>query len=180
MWPYNTVPLTGTDHDQDTPAVLTDTIYRDTYTASNNQLWVYYAGEGGDGTWQTGMIIEENIAAAIAGVNPATFSWSASGAVTVVDSPVRQGIRSVRQRDTTTGSVILSGSFPSQTSGAISAWMRRSSTSVGDYDIYLYGEQLSCVAGLGRNGDFHYWTRCFPAHRYPLGAQHLVPGNPCL
>jgi hypothetical protein len=63
-------------HDQDTPAVFTDTIYRDSYTASNNQLWVYYAGESG-GAWQTGMIIEEDIAAAIAGVNPATFSWSA-------------------------------------------------------------------------------------------------------
>jgi VCBS repeat-containing protein len=154
-------PSEWDDHDQDTPAVLTDTIYRDTYNASNNQLWVYYAGEGGDGNWQTGMIIEENIAAAIAGVNSATFSWSApGGAITVVDDPVRQGVRSVRQH-APTGSVILAGNFPSQTSGAVSAWMRRSSTSVGDYDIYLYGEQLSCVAGLGRDGDFHYWTGAF-------------------
>jgi len=35
--------------------------------------------------------------------------------------------------------------------------MRRSATSVGDFDIYLYGGSALCaVAGLGRNGDFHY------------------------
>jgi len=154
-------PTDWDDHDQDTPCVFTDTIYRDTYTYSNNQLWVYYAGEGGDGTWRTGMVIEENIAEAIAGVQPSAFTWGASGDVTVVDSPVRQGVRSVRLRDTTTGSVTLTGLFAQQQTGAVSAWMRRSATSAGDFDIYLYGEQLSCVAGLGRNGDFHYWNGAF-------------------
>jgi hypothetical protein len=51
---------------QDTPAVLTDTIYRDTYVAAGNQLWTYYAStpdSGGD--WWTGMCIEQNITDAL-------------------------------------------------------------------------------------------------------------------
>ena len=51
------------DHRFDTPAVLTDTIYRDTYASSNNQLWTYYGGTGnvtgGPGAdWWTGMCID--------------------------------------------------------------------------------------------------------------------------
>jgi hypothetical protein len=49
----------------DTPCVLTDTIYRDTYAAAGNQLWTYYAATGtptGSGSdWWTGMCIEQNI-----------------------------------------------------------------------------------------------------------------------
>jgi len=156
-------PTDWDDHDQDTPAVLTDTINRDTFTASNGELWAYYSGEGGSGSWQTGVCTEENIAEAIAGVEASFLNWSISGDVTVVDSPVRQGSRSVRQRDTSaSASVTLTGSFSEQESGVVGAWMRRSSTSSGDYDIYLYGgATLSCVAGLGRNGDFHYWNGSF-------------------
>jgi len=63
------------DHRFDTPCVLTDTIYRDSYQASNNELWTYYAGTGtltGSGAdWWTGMCIEQNITDALArfGVN---------------------------------------------------------------------------------------------------------------
>ena len=53
----------------DTPCVLTDTIYRDTYLASNNELWMYYAATGtptGSGAdWWTGMTIETNITEAL-------------------------------------------------------------------------------------------------------------------
>jgi hypothetical protein len=53
----------------DTPAVLTDTIYRDTYAAAGNELWTYYAGTGtltGSGAdWWTGMCIEQNITDAL-------------------------------------------------------------------------------------------------------------------
>jgi hypothetical protein len=56
---------TWDDHRFDTPCVLTDTIYRDTYTAANNELWVYYAATGtltGSGAdWWTGMCIEQDI-----------------------------------------------------------------------------------------------------------------------
>lgn len=153
------------DLDQDTPCVLTDTIYRDTYEASNNELWVYYAGNGGSGWGQTGMVIEEDIAEAIARVEAqAKFvSWSTNCA-TVVDDPVRQGVRSVRQHDTSaTSSCTLTGGFPQQTSGVVGAWMRRGAytATTDDYDIYLYGGQLSCVAGLGRFGNFHYWDGSF-------------------
>jgi len=54
----------------DTPCVLTDTIYRDSYAASNNELWAYYAGTGtptGSGAdWWTGMCIEQSITDALA------------------------------------------------------------------------------------------------------------------
>jgi hypothetical protein len=53
----------------DTPCVLTDTIYRDTYAAANNELWTYYAATGtptGSGSdWWTGMCIEQNITDAL-------------------------------------------------------------------------------------------------------------------
>jgi len=47
-------------HDQDTPCVLTDNIYRDSYSDANNELWMYYAGES-NGIWQEGMTIENDI-----------------------------------------------------------------------------------------------------------------------
>lgn len=52
---------TGWDsHDQDTPCVLTDDIERDTFSASSNELWTYYAGENA-GVWKTGMTIMSDI-----------------------------------------------------------------------------------------------------------------------
>lgn len=156
-------PADWDDHDQDTPSVLTDDIYRDTFTAAGNQLWTYYAGEGGDGSWRTGMTIEEDIASALTGLEPGSLTWSASGDVTVVDSPVWQGVRSVRQRDAdSSGADTLTGDFAPMEQGLVGAWMRRTSTSNGDYDIYLYGgSTLAVVGGLGRNGDFHYWNGSF-------------------
>lgn len=59
----------------DTPCVLTDTIYRDTYTAANNQLWMYYAStpdSGGD--WWTGMCIEQNITDALTRIGATAYS----------------------------------------------------------------------------------------------------------
>jgi len=51
----------------DTPHVFTDTIYRDTYSASNNELWVYYSGINTTGPydWWTGITIEKNISEAL-------------------------------------------------------------------------------------------------------------------
>ena len=34
----------------DTPCVLTDTIYRDTFMAANNELWMYYASTPDSGS----------------------------------------------------------------------------------------------------------------------------------
>ena len=51
-------------HDQDTPITLTDDIFRNSFSVSNNELWTYYAGESG-GIWQEGMIIKTDIAAAL-------------------------------------------------------------------------------------------------------------------
>jgi hypothetical protein len=66
-------PAQWDSHDQDTPFVLTDTIYRDTYAASNNELWAYYAGEYGD-AWRTGMCIEPSIQQAILKVSTKVFA----------------------------------------------------------------------------------------------------------
>jgi hypothetical protein len=109
------------------------------------------------------MTIEEDIASAIAGLEPSPLTWSVSGDVTVVDSPVRQGTRSVRQHDADdSGADTLTGDFAPMEKGVVGAWMRRTSTSDGDYDIYLYGgSTLAVVGGLGRNGDFHYWNGSF-------------------
>jgi hypothetical protein len=66
------------DHRFDTPCVLTDTIYRDSYQASNDELWMYYAATGsltgsGSDFW-TGMCIEQNITDAITRLGAADFS----------------------------------------------------------------------------------------------------------
>jgi len=51
----------------DTPHVFTDTIYRDTFAASNNELWAYYSGKNVTGPydWWTGMTIEKDISEAL-------------------------------------------------------------------------------------------------------------------
>ena len=53
-------------HDQESPWVLTDDINRDTFNASNGELWIYYAGESGEG-WNEGLIIFHNIPIALKG-----------------------------------------------------------------------------------------------------------------
>lgn len=148
--------------DSDTPAVLTSDIERSVFPG--NQLWTYYAGASETGgTWREGLMIETNIAAALtdAALPGGTLSWTPSGDVTVVDSPVRQGVRSLQLNDTsTTGSTNIRGSFASIEKGSLGAWMRRDNTSVGDYDLYLYeNSTLAAVVGLGRNGKFHYWNK---------------------
>jgi hypothetical protein len=66
------------DHRFDTPCVLTDTIQRDSYEASNNELWTYYGGTGtltGSGAdWWTGMCIEQNITDALTRVGATRYS----------------------------------------------------------------------------------------------------------
>ncbi len=155
------------DHDNDTPFVLTMDIERTQFY--NDELWCYYASEGGADYWKEGLLIETDIASALSDAPlPGLFgNWSVDGDIAVVDDPVRQGERAVRQHDPSTGSSTqLSAGFTAMETGGVGAWMRRGSTSSGDYDIYLYGNGgsvLSCVAGLGRNGDFHYWNGSFQA-----------------
>jgi len=151
------------DHDSDTPFVFTLDIERSQFY--NDELWLYYAAEGGANLWKEGLHIEADIAAALtdAELPGGSLSWGTAGDVTVVDSPTRQGMRAVCQNDTSaSASTTLTGQFAARTSGKVSAWMRRSAVTNGDYDIYLYGgATLSCVAGLGRDGDFHYWDGSF-------------------
>jgi hypothetical protein len=57
------------NHRFDAPYVLTDDIYRNTFGASNNELYVYYSGTGtpsGNGLdWWTGLCVEPNISEAL-------------------------------------------------------------------------------------------------------------------
>lgn len=151
------------DNDSDTPFVLTLDIERTVFY--NDELWCYYAAEGGANLWKEGLHFEPDIAAALADAPlPGFFgNWSVEGDVTVVGSPVHQGSRSVCQHDPSgSASTRLETFFLQKDLGVVGAWMRRTSTSLGDYDIYLYGSAaLSCVAGLGRDGDFHYWNGSF-------------------
>jgi hypothetical protein len=146
------------DHDSDTPFVLTLDVQRT--QLYNNQFWCYYAGEPGTDNWQMGLHLESDVAAALAPVEPLPgLAWTAGGAVSIVGDPVHQGAGSVLLRDETSGSTTLTGSIAARPRGAIGAWMRRTTTTEGDFDLYLYGgASLCCVAGLGREGDFHYWN----------------------
>ncbi len=154
------------DHDSDTPFVLTMDIERTQFY--NDQIWCYYAGEGGANLWKEGLHIETDIAAALsdAPLPGAGFgNWNHEGDVSVVTSPVHGGERGMRQNDTSSsGATRLTTMIPERESGVVGAWMRRDSDSEGDYDIYIYGEggaTLCCAAGLGRDGDFHYWNGAF-------------------
>ena len=70
----------------DTPYVLTDTIQRDTYVASSNELWTYYAATGtptGSGAnWWTGMCVETDI--------PEALLLTSSPTPVITDSTVNQ------------------------------------------------------------------------------------------
>jgi hypothetical protein len=155
------------DHDGDTPFVFTLDVERTQFY--NDELWCYYSSEGGADMWKEGLFIEHDIAAALA---PAPYPaeglhWILEGEISVIDSPVRYGERSIRQfDDSDLSATLLKGFFGDMESGRVSAWMNRASSSEGDYDIYLYGgSSLACVAGLGKDGDFHYWDGSF----YPTG-----------
>jgi predicted GH43/DUF377 family glycosyl hydrolase len=151
------------DHDGDTPYILTLDIERTKFY--NDELWCYYSSEGGGDLWCEGLMIEHDIALALVDMplpEPGGM-WSVSGNVAVVDDPVHSGQKSVRHADASgSDATQLTGSFGAAVRGRVSAWMRRASSSAGDYDIYLYGgNALACVAGLGRDGDFHYWNGAF-------------------
>ncbi len=151
------------DHDLCTPFVFTSGVERT--LLPGDPLQVFYSGEEGGNLWAEGLVLETDSASALADAElpSAATSWTATGDVSVTDSPVLQGLRSVRLNDTSvTAATQLSGAFASQAAGVVSAWMRRSAATAGDYDIYLYGgTTLAAVAGLGRDGDFHSWDGAF-------------------
>jgi uncharacterized repeat protein (TIGR01451 family) len=163
---HGTSPSGWDSVDNDTPMVLTDDIERT--ILHNNQLWTYYASIGAGNKWQEGLLIETNIGAALAPADlPGTgLAWTVTATapsyVQVTDTPVHQGVRSINQYDSsTTAATQLRGTFANVVQGSVGAWMRRASTSAGDTDLYLYSSVLSAVAGLGRNGKFHYWDGTF-------------------
>ena len=77
--------------DNDTPYILTSDIERSIFP--NDELRVYYAGDPGSGNWFECLLIEPDIAEALsdAPLPSATgnLTWTPSGTVAVVNSPVR-------------------------------------------------------------------------------------------
>lgn len=151
------------DHETDTPFVFTFDIERSHFY--NDELWCYYSSEGGANLWKEGLLIETDIAAALSDAPlPGTLGdWEVTGDVWAVDNPAHRGSQSVQHHDPS-GSIAtrLTGVIPSKERGAVGAWLCRTSTSAGDYDIYIYeGSILACAAGLGRDGDFHFWDGDF-------------------
>lgn len=69
--------------DTDTPWVLTDDVNRDTFEASNNQLWCYYAGANSVQTWSVGMTIEPDISKAVQPTALSIAVWAKWTATTV-------------------------------------------------------------------------------------------------
>ena len=56
------------------------------------------------------------------------------------------------QQQTSLDAADLNAYFNGMDRGSIGAWMRRNSTTNGDYDIYLYnGSTLAAVSGLGQS-----------------------------
>jgi hypothetical protein len=148
------------EEDSDTPFVLTSYITRTLYPS--DQLWTYYAGAAPVSIWNEGLLIETNIGGALAeAALPTGVSWTdATGVVSITQfsDPVRQGLHSFEMHDTDGASRSLYARFASQEQGVIGAWMQRTNTSYGDFDIYLYGNgTLAAVGGLGREGVFRYW-----------------------
>lgn len=47
--------------DEDTPWILTDDIFRDTFVAAGGQLWLYYSGDAGSNVWSEGLLIADDI-----------------------------------------------------------------------------------------------------------------------
>jgi hypothetical protein len=151
--------------DQDTPIILTDDIYRNSYECTNGQLWAYYAGSpDGSVYWYTGLTIEEDIESALQKSNGAFFLWSSDNCITtVVDTPTRGGIRAVCLTDANySGCSQLTPTFkPQASTGAVGIWMRRNSA-VGYYGIYLYDEETFVAkVGFSQNGYFNYWDGSF-------------------
>ncbi|MFA6082018.1 MAG: DUF2341 domain-containing protein [Patescibacteria group bacterium] len=167
------------DSDQDTPVVLTDDIYRNSFNLTNNQIWTYFAGSpNGTDTWYTGLTIETDFVSALSRVAPFWTGAGSGGTVTVVDTPIRHGSRSIRQSDTSAiaGTQFYTSSFVPKTTGVIGAWMRRSNTTGGGFDAYLYsGDTIGAVAGLGATY-FHYWDGSFhnTAVTYTADTWYLV------
>lgn len=173
--------------DNDTPFVLTLDIERSIFP--NNELRVYYGADPGTGgwAWSECLLIEPDIAEALSNKSLPTngnLSWTSHTSnntlIAVVNNPIRSGTQSVKFTDNNTnGSVSLTGTFAQLTQGVVGSWMQRSSNNLAnDFDIYLYDTNniLRCVAGLGRDGYFHYWTGSFTstAVPYSLNTWYLV------
>jgi len=73
--------------DQDTPAVLTDTVFRDTFNDSNQELWMYY---NGCCSRKQGLTISPNIPQALKGGMRDSTTYSNHGVSAGVGGPIPQ------------------------------------------------------------------------------------------
>ena len=104
-------PGTGWDsHDEDTPCILTTDIARNSFPST--ELWTYYAGESG-GVWKTGLLIETDIAAALASAYDFTGDWTVVGTPEIDDAHVHSG---------TTAAKVINNEYLSKDWGANKQW----------------------------------------------------------
>ena len=147
------------DTDQDTPSVLTDDIFRNSFESAGNQLWMYYAGSPDNVAWYTGMTIEPDIDTALTKVIEPTIWDKYGGTVNIVDSPVRQGGRTANQSDTLSSAqaTFYTDSFGPKAKGVIGTWMQRNNIINGGWYISLYSKTTQrAYLGFGLS-KFRYW-----------------------
>jgi hypothetical protein len=183
---------------QDTPSVVTDDIYRNSFPSS--QLWTYYAGQAADGPWETGLLIEDLPGALTPGesnMHRWTVRTSPEVTVSLDGNMKKSGGYSYRIDDvsaTTAGSIEsysdALASDISETSGTMEAWMRTShSTGAGndgfDMDLYQDANLQAAVGFDSATQKFHYWdgvarltsTSYSFDTWYLLGIEFNAPGN---
>ena len=144
----------------DTPCVLTDDIYRDSFTLTDNQLWTYYAIHEGSDVWHTGLSIETDIASALSTRDENVPIWNGTDdSVTVVNTPTHQGNRALKHLNNQD----FYTTFDSKTTGVVSAWMQRDNASadMNELGIYLYEDTTIAAVGGFYDYNFRYWNGTF-------------------
>jgi hypothetical protein len=155
--------------DQDTPSILTNDVYRNSFP--NNQVWLYYAGFA-SGEWATGLLIEPDVNYAFN--DGLTKNWlrneaqgpgsnPTGGNPTKNISVVENGRLSLKLPDTLSNEYMnYSITINNETRATVGVWMRRTTGNIGDYDIIASETDKTLFSfGLGSNGRFHYWNGAF-------------------
>ncbi|MCX6791075.1 MAG: DUF2341 domain-containing protein [Candidatus Gribaldobacteria bacterium] len=150
--------LTWDRRDLDTPWILTDDITR---VINSDPLWMYYAGNDEHGLWHVGLVQEPSIGSALsAAIEPKNIKFGGEGGVQIDGATIKTGSRSLKQyKDSSHYTTIYADFNSAITSGILEAWVRRSSTGNGYYDIYTYNQAYVTATGAGLNVGplFRYW-----------------------
>lgn len=143
-------------YSEDTPRVTTDNIFRNSFSTTNNQILMYFAGATGAANWATGVTVDTITDSLFAKQNE-RIRWSPSNSseVTISNIQSRSGSNSARL-NTTASRALRTSYFDPQDKAVFSTWMRKSNTTVAT-EMYLYsGTNLNAIASMGATGYFRY------------------------